>query len=104
MSLSGKRIVSGGVNTAKVSFSADGKRIINGPMKVWDAETGEEMLTLEGHMGQVYSVDFSPDGRQVVAGIGGTVWDAGPRNSELRAVAKAKAVDPAIPLQPAEAD
>ena len=37
-------------------------------MKVWDAVTGQELLTLNGHAGSVYSVAFSPDGKQVGLG------------------------------------
>ena len=31
-------------------------------MKVWDAASGQETLTLKGHTDGVYSVAFSPDG------------------------------------------
>jgi WD40 repeat protein len=48
-----------------VSFSPDGKRIVSGDsgntVKVWDAETGKQTLTLKGHTGPVTSVSFSPD-------------------------------------------
>jgi WD40 repeat protein len=58
-----------------VSFSPDGKRIVSGSrdntLKVWDAQTGQEMLTLEGHSGRVDSVSFSPDGKRIVSGS----WD-----------------------------
>ncbi len=32
-------------------------------MKVWDAQTGKEALSLKGHDGEVHSVAFSPDGK-----------------------------------------
>jgi WD40 repeat protein len=47
--------------------------------KVWDAASGEELLTLSGHAGQVFSATFSPDGGHIVtASDDGTakVWDA----------------------------
>jgi predicted NACHT family NTPase len=66
-----------------VSFSPDGRRIVScsydKTLKVWDAETGQEMLTLEGHSSLVMSVSFSPDGRRIASGsIDNTlkVWDA----------------------------
>jgi len=33
--------------------------------KVWDAQSGKELLTLKGHSAEVISVAFSPDGRPV---------------------------------------
>ena len=65
-----------------VSFSPDGKRIVSGSydntLKVWDAQTGQETLTLKGHSEAVTSVDFSPDGKRIVSGSGDKtlkVWD-----------------------------
>lgn len=43
-----------------------------------DAETGETLLTLEGHTGGVRSIAFSPDGRYALSGAGDTtvrLWD-----------------------------
>ena len=39
-----------------MAFSPDGRRIVSGSyddktLKVWDAETGQETLTLKGHTG-----------------------------------------------------
>src|SRR5262249_49524642 len=45
-----------------VAFSPDGKRIASGSgdgtVKVWDAQTGQDGLTLKGHTGPVSSVAF----------------------------------------------
>src|SRR5262249_26805768 len=51
-----------------VSFSPDGKRLVTGreSVKLWDATTGEEILTL-GVPEWVESVCFSPDGSKIVA-------------------------------------
>ena len=47
-------------------------RIVTGShdrtLKVWDADTGEELLTLEGHTGPVMSVCFSPGGDRIISG------------------------------------
>ena len=40
-------------------------------LKLWDAQTGQETLTLKGHSRLVNSVSFSPDGKRIVSGS----WD-----------------------------
>jgi WD40 repeat protein len=66
-----------------VALSPDGKRIVSGsrggPIKVWDASTGAELMTLRGHRG-VCRAAVSPDGKWIAsAGDDGTVriWDMG---------------------------
>ena len=67
-----------------MAYSPDGRRIASasgdGTVKVWDAATGQETLTLKGHTGGVYGVAYSPDGRRIAsASCDQTVkvWDAG---------------------------
>jgi WD40 repeat protein/serine/threonine protein kinase len=72
-----------------VVFSPDGKRLasasasidkqgkpVSGDVKVWDATTGQELLTLKVHAG---SVTFSPDGKRLASTTYDRtvkVWDA----------------------------
>ena len=51
----------------------------DGIIKIWDAASGQEFATLDGHTDRIWSVEFSPDGSRVVsASADGTskVWDA----------------------------
>src|SRR5262249_42569329 len=51
--------------SVNVAFSPDGQRLAAGgkknTVKIWDVETRQELRTLEGHNGEVYTVAFSPD-------------------------------------------
>ena len=65
-----------------VAVFADGKRVMSGSydgtVKIWDAETGEELRTLSGHSDWVNAVAVFADGKRVVSGCwDGTVkiWD-----------------------------
>jgi WD40 repeat protein len=83
-------------SVTSVAFSPDGKRIASasmawnlqkmqdafGEVKVWDAESGRELLSLKEHAANVTSVAFSPDGKRITTGCGSTgkagdvrVWD-----------------------------
>ncbi len=66
-----------------VAFSADGKRLATASLdktaKVWDVETGQELLTLAGHDDRVMGVAFSPDGKLLATASWDNtakVWDA----------------------------
>ena len=54
-----------------MAFSPDGKRLASAgqdeTVKVWDAGTGQEILTLKGHTEHVTSVAFSPDGKRLAS-------------------------------------
>jgi len=48
-------------------------------IKLWDQRTGQELLTLKGHIRFVSSVAFSPDGKRLASASGGSrikLWDA----------------------------
>ena len=52
-----------------MAWSPDGKRLATASWdktaKVWDAASGQELLTLKGHTGMVISVAWSPDGKRL---------------------------------------
>jgi WD40 repeat protein len=64
------------------AFSADGTRIVSGGgnmATVWDAKSGAEIFTLKGHISDVTSVCFSPDGSRILTGSmdnTSKIWDA----------------------------
>lgn len=65
-----------------VAFSPDGRRIVSGSgkgvIKIWDAESGAEILTLQGHTDFVWSVDFDREGKFITSTSDDTIvktWD-----------------------------
>jgi WD40 repeat protein/serine/threonine protein kinase len=61
---------------SSVAFSPDGRHLAYGggypdkfgEVTIWDATTGAELLTLDGHTQPVLDVAFSPDGQQLASG------------------------------------
>jgi WD40 repeat protein len=69
--------------TRCIAFNPDGTRIGWGShdnsVKIWDAATGHQVLTLKGHTEMVNSVAFSRDGKRIASGSQDMtlkVWDA----------------------------
>jgi WD40 repeat protein len=77
---------------ANAKFSPDGNRIVsegsslNAPA-VWDASTGQKLLTLQGHAARVYLANFSPDGTLLATGSEdetARIWDV--KTGKTRAI------------------
>jgi len=61
----------------------DGTRIVSGgndnTIQVWDATTGQRLVTYTGHLGSIWAVTWSPDGKRIASGGNDStvqVWDA----------------------------
>jgi WD40 repeat protein len=75
-----------------VAFSQDGKRLAAvrvRTVKVWDAESWQELATINGHTQEVQSVAFRPDHTTLVTTSADgkeKEWDAGPGNESGYAI------------------
>ncbi len=74
-------------SASALAFDRDGTRLVVGQhvgdVKVFDARTGIELLTLRGHSGFVAVVGFSPNGQRLLTvGADGTArtWETAPIN------------------------
>jgi WD40 repeat protein len=66
-----------------VAYSSDGTRLASASadntVRLWDAQTGQEQLTLKGHTGRVWGVAFSPDRTRLASASDDMtvrIWDA----------------------------
>jgi tetratricopeptide (TPR) repeat protein len=67
-----------------VAFSPDGARLVTASQdktaRVWDAQTGQQLLVCKGDTAAVMSLAFSPDGMwlAMASGVTARLWDARP--------------------------
>ena len=83
------------VQRLAAAFHCDGTRLVTGGtdhvLRVWDVNTGDALIWLEGHRGLVFSLAFSPDGRSLVSASGDQtvrLWDTFPLAERLNERAK----------------
>ena len=70
-------------NVKNAVFSPNGRKIVSASddmtARIWDANSGAELLVLRGHTAGIYNAAFSPDGRRVISASydnSARVWDA----------------------------
>jgi len=84
----------------EVAYSPDGKLIATASgdktARIWDAATGQELLTLQ-HAAGVGKVKFSPDGARLATGAGDglvRLWDVASGKELLTIIAAPQVIDP----------
>jgi WD40 repeat protein len=74
----GKRLASATSGEYSLPVNKEGELTVKaGELKVWDAATGQHILTVAGHTGAIGSVAFSPHGNQLASAEGQMIklWD-----------------------------
>jgi WD40 repeat protein/tRNA A-37 threonylcarbamoyl transferase component Bud32 len=91
-----------------LAYSPDGKHLASTgsdrTVRVWEPDTGKELLTLQGHRSEVFQAAFSPDGKVLASADGHgvfKVWDAdtGKELQTLRDLQPPPAPRPGIVLE-----
>ena len=85
-------------------YSPDGSKIASGSwddtVRIWDAETGAQIRTLDGHTSIVTSVAYSPDGSKIVSGS----WDDTVRIWNVSDLAPPVVTNPTVMIDGPSAD
>jgi WD40 repeat protein len=79
LSADGRQILTGGAGNDRIQTGAGTRIRVSGIARLWDAATGKELRRFEGHQGEVISLAFSANGRQVLTGSTdrtARLWDA----------------------------
>jgi RNA polymerase sigma factor (sigma-70 family) len=81
-------------NVRSLAFSPDGKVIASGSQKntirLWDADTGQELKVLTGHGNGVVGLCFSPDGKTLAS----SSWDTSIRLWDVAGGNEVRRIDP----------
>jgi len=78
------RLLAGHTDAVRAcAFSPDGQRLLSAgddqTLRLWNAQSGEQILACQGHQGPIRSCAFSPDGQRLLsAGVDHSLrlWDA----------------------------
>ena len=83
-----------------VAFSPDGSRIASASwdntVRLWDAQSGDQLFVLRGHAGRVLSVAFSPDGSQIASGSVDRIKEVVRLEDHVAELAEADALLPGV--------
>ena len=103
---------------AGVVVTPDGNRIVtassDGTIRIWDANSGVELVRLQSNIGNVYGLGLTADGSRLVTGAGATgvrIWEMPPSGQALvgearkiarRCLTPAQRLDNYLPVRPPE--
>ena len=88
------------------AYSPDGKRIATGGrddnVRIWNAETFDQLARLAGHEDYIFSVAWGPDSLELISGSGDhtvRIWDTVPMKDRVRARRERQALVPQVELK-----
>jgi WD40 repeat protein len=70
ISADGKRVVSGGSGRINPDGTSGAGADDRAEVKIWDSQTGQEIISLPDIRGMVWRVAYSPDGQQLATAVG----------------------------------